>query len=85
MAMLPHSRAACRNEGNVNEAFNPRRVDLVRAIEDMHDSVSVRDMGFNWVKKYAKKNKTTPDMVHHYLDKYKLRKYAYGELMPHMK
>ena len=60
----------------VNEAFNPRRVDLIRAIEDMQDGQG--PTGFKWVKQYAKKNKTIPDTVNHFLDKYKLRKYVYN-------
>jgi len=74
---------AKNEDRKVNEAFSPKKVDLVRAIEDMHDKSNLK--GFKWVKQYAKKNKTTPDMVHFYLDKYKLRKYAYGELLPHMR
>jgi len=68
-------------EDVMNEAFNPRKADLVHAIEDMQDGQG--PTGFKWVKQYAKKNKTIPDTVNHFLDKYKLRKYVYDGVSIH--
>ena len=63
------------NEDNINEKYNPRRADLIHAIEDMQDSGNLS--GVAWVKKHAKDNNTIPDTVNMFLDKYKLRKYVY--------